>query len=121
VYLLCFFEVIVTKDPEDKEENNLCLSPNEDVSPDSASDISLRMEKKKSFKFSYRFASPLTTPRNKTPIYNETFIDLASTGLVSLPIKIIRKYFTIRVRIFKILKIENAVRTSCLKSRYIRL
>lgn len=80
----------------DNEGNDLYLSLGEDASPDSVSDISLVVEKKKSKES--RNTSPTFTPLiNKTPVYNETFIDLTSAGLISVPIEIVKEYPTIRM------------------------
>jgi len=81
---------------EDNEGNNSYLSLSEDIQPDSASDVSSITGKKKTKKS--EFVSPSTPPSNRTPIYNETFVDLTSTGLTSLPIETIEKYPAIQVR-----------------------
>ena len=80
---------------EDNEENDLYLSLSEDVLLDSASDVSSVAEKKKT---AIMFVPPLTPPPNRTPIYNETFVDLTSTGLTSFPIEMLEKYPAIQVR-----------------------
>ncbi|XP_011341309.1 uncharacterized protein LOC105281639 isoform X4 [Ooceraea biroi] len=83
--------------PEDNEGNDLYLSLSEDALADSASDISSVAGRKTSPKSSTRFASPSTPPQEKVPVYNETFIDLAGTGLTSLPIEMVKNYFIIRM------------------------
>ncbi|KYM88780.1 Leucine-rich repeat-containing protein 27 [Atta colombica] len=79
---------------EDNEENDLYLSLSEDVLLDSASDVSSVAEKKKT---AIMFVPPLTPPPNRTPIYNETFVDLTSTGLTSFPIEMLEKYPAIQM------------------------
>lgn len=82
---------------EDNEGNDSYLSLSEDVLLDSASDVSSIAGKKKTKKSTITFV-PSTPPPNRTPIYNETFVDLTSTGLTSLPIETIEKYPAIQVR-----------------------
>ncbi|KAG5317535.1 LRC27 protein, partial [Pseudoatta argentina] len=77
---------------EDNEENDLYLSLSEDVLPDSASDVSSIAGKN-----TIMFVSPSTPPSNRTPIYNETFVDLTSTGLTSFPIEMLEKYPAIQI------------------------
>ncbi|KYN28543.1 PREDICTED: leucine-rich repeat-containing protein 27-like [Trachymyrmex cornetzi] len=79
---------------EDNEGNDSYLSLSEDVLPDSASDVSSITGKKKT---AIMFVPPSTPPPNRTPIYNETFVDLTSTDLTSLPIEIIEKYPAIQM------------------------
>ncbi|XP_018351200.1 PREDICTED: leucine-rich repeat-containing protein 27-like isoform X1 [Trachymyrmex septentrionalis] len=78
---------------EDNEENDLYLSLSEDVLPDSASDVSSIAGKKKTA----MFVPPSTPPPNRIPIYNETFVDLTSTGLTSFPIEMLEKYPAIQM------------------------
>ncbi|XP_028045310.1 leucine-rich repeat protein SHOC-2 isoform X2 [Monomorium pharaonis] len=82
---------------EDNEGNDSYLSLSEDVLPDSASDVSSITGKKRMKKSTVTFVPPSTPPLSRTPIYNETFVDLTSTGLMSLPIETIEKYPTIQM------------------------
>ncbi|XP_025263496.1 uncharacterized protein LOC105248795 [Camponotus floridanus] len=86
----------ITLDPEDNEGNDLYLSFSEDALPDSASDVSSITGTKKMKKSPDTYVS-LTPPLNKSLIYNETFVDLTSAGLTSLPIEVIEKYSTIQM------------------------
>ncbi|XP_020294811.1 uncharacterized protein LOC109860252 isoform X2 [Pseudomyrmex gracilis] len=72
-----------------------CLSFSEDTLPtDSASDISFSgTEEKKSS----NILTLSSTLPDKTPVYNETFIDLTRAGLTSLPYEMIEKYPTIQM------------------------
>lgn len=79
--------------PEDNEGNDSYLSFSEDIS-----DISLIAGTKKPKESSNAVTSLLAPLPNKTPIYNDTFIDLTSAGLTSLPIEMVEKYPAIRVR-----------------------
>ncbi|XP_011699530.1 PREDICTED: E3 ubiquitin-protein ligase LRSAM1-like [Wasmannia auropunctata] len=82
---------------EDNEGNDSYLSLSEDILPDSASDISSIAGMRKTKKSAITFVPPSTPPPNRTPIYNETFVDLTSTGLTSVPIETIEKYPTIQM------------------------
>ncbi|KYM99101.1 PREDICTED: uncharacterized protein LOC108777033 [Cyphomyrmex costatus] len=82
---------------EDNEGNDSYLSLSEDILPDSASDISSIAGKKRTKKSTITFVPPSTPPLNRSPIYNETFVDLTSTGLTSLPIEMIEKYPAIQM------------------------
>ncbi|XP_071627963.1 uncharacterized protein [Temnothorax longispinosus] len=82
---------------EDNEGNDSYLSLSEDILPDSASDISSIAGKKKTEKSAIKFVPPSTPPPNRTPLYTETFVDLTSTGLTSLPIEAIEKYPAIQM------------------------
>ncbi|XP_028045311.1 cyclic GMP-binding protein C isoform X4 [Monomorium pharaonis] len=87
----------ITLGLEDNEGNDSYLSLSEDVLPDSASDVSSITGKKRMKKSTVTFVPPSTPPLSRTPIYNETFVDLTSTGLMSLPIETIEKYPTIQM------------------------
>ncbi|XP_029171942.1 E3 ubiquitin-protein ligase LRSAM1-like [Nylanderia fulva] len=87
---------IITLDPEDNEGNDSYLSLSEDVLPDSASDVSSIVGKKKK-KSPDVCISPSTPPPNRSAICNETFVDLTSTGLTSFPIEVLEKYPTIQM------------------------
>ncbi|XP_077273194.1 uncharacterized protein LOC143903463 isoform X1 [Temnothorax americanus] len=82
---------------EDNEGNDSYISFSEDIFPDSASDISSIAGKKKTEKSPITFVPPSTPPPNRTPLYTETFVDLTSTGLTSLPIEAIEKYPAIQM------------------------
>ncbi|XP_011871281.1 PREDICTED: uncharacterized protein LOC105563902 isoform X1 [Vollenhovia emeryi] len=78
---------------EDNEGNDSYLSLSEDLLPDSASDVSSIAGKKSTI----TFVPSLKRPPNRTPLYNETFVDLTCTGLTSLPIETIEKYPAIQM------------------------
>ncbi|XP_014480404.1 PREDICTED: chaoptin-like [Dinoponera quadriceps] len=77
---------------EDNEGDDSYLSLSEEVSD--VSSIAGRKKLKESSNVDTLFLTPLP---NKTPTYNEIFIDLTSAGLVTLPIETIEKYPTIRM------------------------